>query len=158
MVNIDGSPTLVTDIFRRVSANKFAKNWVDLVTMTIPEGFTPEQLAHRLYDDPEYHWVFLIVNDIVDVREEWPRDSKTLVAYCKQKYGINGMYEVHHYRTTDKNKFIVDYDPVALSNGTIEPVTNFIYEDEINNSKREIKVVPVEHLPFFVNTYRGLIR
>ena len=64
--------TLVTDIFRRISLNKFKNNIVLLQTITVPDGFTIEQVSDKFYDNPEYHWVIITINEIVDVRKEWP--------------------------------------------------------------------------------------
>lgn len=151
------SSTIVTDIFRRISLNKFKKNIVFLQTVTIPEGFTVEQVADKFYDRPDYHWVIMIINDIVDIRKEWPLSNSDLLAYSKKKYGETGIYETHHYRTTDESKLIVDLDEVDLANGVIEEVTNLQYEEELNNLKREIKILDKKYLAEFVSTYANLI-
>lgn len=156
-IKIDGKDTVVTDIFRRVSVNKFSNDFVDLKTVTIPDGYTIEQVADKYYGDPNYHWVIMVLNDIIDARTEWPMNSWDLDRFCKTKYGADGMYEVHHYRTTDGNKYIVDFDPVALANGTIEEVTNLIYETELNDSKREIKILPSKYLSEFEKMYKSMI-
>ena len=33
-------------------------------TYKVREGETPEMIADKLYDDPELHWVILLINDI----------------------------------------------------------------------------------------------
>lgn len=157
IANINGKDTVVTDIFRRVTVNKFSNDFVDIKTVTVPDGYTIEQVAHKYYGDSEYHWVIMIINEIIDVRKEWPMNSWDLNLYCKTKYGADGMYEVHHYRTTDGNKYIVDFDPVALTNGTIEEVTNLVYEEELNDSKREIKILPKKYLGSFESMYKKMI-
>ena len=37
----------------------------------VPEGETPEQVANRIYDDPNLHWVIMIINDMSDIYEQW---------------------------------------------------------------------------------------
>jgi hypothetical protein len=157
IIKMDGKDTVVTDIFRRVSVNRFANDFIDLQTITIPDGFTIEQVADKYYGDPNYHWVIMILNDIIDARTEWPMNSWDLDLYCKTKYGSDGMYEVHHYRTTDENKYIVDFDAADLANGDIEEVTNLIYETELNESKREIKILPPKYIGSFEAMYKSMI-
>lgn len=149
--------TLVTDIFRRISLNKFKSNVVFLQTITVPDGYTIEQVSDKFYGNPDYHWVIMIINEIVDARKEWPMGSSDLLAYSNKKYGDTGIYLPHHYRTTDADKLIVDYDAADLANGDIEEVTNIQYEEELNNGKREIKMLDPKYLAEFVTIYSNLI-
>lgn len=160
-----GNYSIVTDIFNRVAAIFAAKNLYNLETTAIQEGETPELLAYKIYGREDYHWVLLVVNNIVDVREEWPRDDRDLYKYCLDKYGEENVYTaVHHYRTTDSREaegipagLIVDYDGTELANGNIEPVTNWDYENDLNNAKREIKYFPAKYLGTFVKEFDKLI-
>lgn len=154
----DGSTKTIKDIFRRVSVNKFSNNFAIMQEVTIPDGFTPEQVSDKYYGRPDYHWVILILNEIVDVRKEWPMFDKDLLEYAKRKYGTTQIYEAHHYRTTDGSNLIVDYDAADLANGDIEEVTNLQYEEETNNKKRQIKVLRPEHLYEFISLYTSLVR
>ena len=149
--------TVVTDIFRRISLNKFKSNVIFLQTITIPDGYTVEQVSDKYYSSPEYHWVIMTINEIVDIRKEWPLSGSDLLAYSKKKYGEPGIYETHHYRTADADKIIVDYDAADLANGDIEEVTNIQYEEELNDSKREIKMLDPKYLAEFVSIYSSLI-
>lgn len=149
--------TIVTDIFRRISVNNFSKNLIFLQPVTVPDGFTIEQVADKFYKKPDYHWVIMIINDIVDVRKEWPVSNSDLVAYAKKKYGETKIYETHHYRTTDDAKLIVDFDAADLANGDIEEVSNLQYEEELNDAKREINILNPKYLTEFVSNYASLI-
>lgn len=154
----DGTTKTIKDIFRRVSVNKFVNNFALMQEITIPDGFTPEQVADKYYGRPDYHWVILIMNEIIDVRKEWPMYDRDLIEYAKKKYGATQMYEAHHYRTTDGDKLIVDYDAADLANGLIEEVTNLQYEEELNHSKREIKILKPEFLYEFISLYTNLAK
>lgn len=155
--NLPTGPTVVTDIFRRVSVDPFKKNLVILQDVTIPDGFTIEQVADKFYNRPDYHWVIMVINDIIDVRKDWPMSNTDLVSYAKKKYGDLNIYETHHYRTADEDKLIVDFNSADLTNGVIEEVTNLQYEEELNNSKREIKMLEPKYLGEFVSLYSSLI-
>lgn len=153
----NNTTTIVTDIFRRISLNRFVKNTVFMQSITVPDGYTVEQVADKYYKRPDYHWVILVVNDIVDVRKEWPLSNSDLLKFAKKKYGETQIYETHHYRTNDSDKLIVDLDAADLQNGLIEPVTNIQYEEELNDAKREIKVLEPKYLTEFVSNYMALI-
>ena len=84
--------------------------------------------------------------------------DRDLIEYAKLKYGSVQIYETHHYRTTDDDKLIVDYDATKLALGSIEEVTNMQYEEELNNKKREIQVLRPEHLYEFVSLYTSLVK
>jgi hypothetical protein len=152
----DGT-TVVTDIFRRVSLNKYKNNVIFMQTITVPDGFTVEQVADKYYKRPDYHWIIMVINDIVDIRKEWPLSNQDLLAFTKKKYGETQIYETHHYRTTDSSKLIVDLNAQDLADGLIEPITNIQYEEELNDVKREIKILSPKYVTEFVNSYSSII-
>jgi hypothetical protein len=82
LLKIGNEYKYVTDIFRRVYTNTFATHYSELETVTIPEGYTVEQVSDLYYGSPTYHWVIMILNNIVDIREEWPRSNTDLVEYA----------------------------------------------------------------------------
>ena len=72
---------------------------------------------------------------------------------------------MHHYRTTDKlvsqgvpKGIVVDYDGAKISSGEHEPVTNWDYEFELNEGKREIKYIPKILVGKFVSEFQRIIR
>jgi hypothetical protein len=58
---------------------------------TVPEGETPEIIAHKFYDDVEQHWLIMKMNNIVDPKSDWPMDSRTFATYIEEKYANNGI-------------------------------------------------------------------
>jgi hypothetical protein len=162
----DGTFKGITDIFLRVAPKTPIKNTEFLETTYIENGETPELLAYKMYGREDYHWVLLLVNNIVDVREEWPRKDRDLYSYCVEKYGENNIYQaVHHYRTTDMlatqgvpQGIIVDYNSAKVLSGEHEPVSNWDYEVELNEQKRQIKYIPRELIGKFVAEFQRLIR
>ena len=55
-------------------------------TYDVKEGETPESIADKLYDDPELHWVVLMVNDITDRYHQWPMTQRQFLQYVNEKY------------------------------------------------------------------------
>jgi hypothetical protein len=78
---------IVTDIFRRVL---FAvpDNTAVLLPYVVQDGETPELVSNKLYGSPFYHWTLLIINNIVDVRTEWPLENKFVTAVVYDKYNF----------------------------------------------------------------------
>jgi hypothetical protein len=58
---------------------------------TVPEGETPEIIAHKFYGDVEQHWLIMKMNNIVDPKADWPMDSRTFASYIEEKYANNGI-------------------------------------------------------------------
>lgn len=142
----------VTDIFRRVYTNTFATHYSELETVTIPEGYTVEQVSDLYYGSPTYHWVIMILNDIVDIREEWPKSATDLVEYCKLKYGgLEELYDVHHYESDDNITVQSSYTENKIA------VTNIEYEEILNDAKREVKILEPRYLSSFVTKFQTLI-
>ena len=68
----------------------------------IENGERPDQVSYGFYGDPQYYWVILQTNNIVDVYQDWPLSSWELDAYTLKKYGSHeaaGL--VHHYETIE---------------------------------------------------------
>lgn len=132
--NLD-SLQVVTDIFRRVKIiDQIRNNLSYFDEYDIRDGDTPEILADKLYGDTSLHWIILLVNEIIDPRFDWPVSQYTLGEYCKNKYGEANIYATHHFETADGIKVNSNY-PGAVS------ISNFQFEDQLNEAKRRIKLV-----------------
>jgi hypothetical protein len=152
MLKIGNEYKYVTDIFRRVYTKTPSLNYSELETVTVPDGYTIEQASDKYYGSPEYHWVIAIVNNYVDIREEWPRANADLVKYCELKYGgLEGLYQTHHYVNDEGVIVSEDYT------GNKTEITNMDYEAQINDAKREIQILLPKYLTDFVSRFQTLI-
>lgn len=152
------SQIITKDIFRRVAMDKKINTKVALSSYYVENGNTPENLSYNLYGSSQYHWVILIVNNIVSVNGEWPKDEANMFAYVENKYGTGNATEVHHYRIANSSpEIIVDYDAAKLTAGTHVSVTNYDYEIELNESKRQIQILKPQYLKDFITTYKKLM-
>lgn len=162
----------IKNIFRRYKlrddvkaiANQFYK-------YEIPLGFTPEQVAADIYDDPELYWIVLIVNDIVDLYSQWPVDQQSLQAFVAEKYDHeSGPDGVHHYETFERydsdnnvvmkkglivtpgwsHEYLYSADPIVKRNLTFAAdaysVTNYEYEERKNDALRTIEVIHPDYV------------
>jgi hypothetical protein len=138
----------ITDVFRRVIADsQNILNSLAYDEYDIQEGETPEILADRIYNNVYYHWVILITNDIIDPRWDWPMDSDVLYDYTVSKYGLSNIGAVHHYVNTTGDIVHSSYS------GAKTAVSNYDYEQTINEAKRRIKLVKPQYLTAFLKNF-----
>lgn len=125
------SAQLITDFLRRVSTTPYADtNAVIYTEYLIEDGQTPDTVADMIYGDSNLYWIILLTNNIIDPRYDWCMSQYQLMEYTKAKY--SNPDAVHHY---EKDGLVVDKSPVAF------PVSNFQYEDMVNESKRSIRIL-----------------
>ena len=81
-----GNYKYVTNLLRRVALwTKVKTNVLLFDTYDVRSGETPEEIADKLYDDPQLHWVILMVNDITDRYHQWPLNENQFLAYINDK-------------------------------------------------------------------------
>jgi hypothetical protein len=145
------------DIFTRVGLDRKINTTLALEAYYISEGETPDIVANNIYGSSNYHWILLIVNDIVNPADEWPKRTAELFDYTESKYGTGNALLDHHYRLTSDTSIIVDYDSAKILSGEMESVSNYDYELEINQDKRQIFILKPEYLSKFVSNYKELM-
>ena len=155
--NFKGENKVVKDIFRRAGLNTKYENRAYLVPYLIKDGEKPEDIAYEQYGSSKYHWVVLLFNDIVNKDEEWPIHSNDLFRYCTDKYGTNNVNDTHHYVKAGTD-IICDYEDAKFISGDIAAVTNYQYEENLNDEKRSIKLLRRAHLKEFTAQYKKLIK
>lgn len=100
---------IVSDVLRRVTVNQKTKeNLVIFDEYDIQDGETPEIVSYKFYDTTDYHWVILIVNDILDPRFGWPLTDEQLYTYTANKYGSANVNATHHYVAFEGSDIVVD--------------------------------------------------
>ena len=161
-----GNPKIVTNLLRRVAVRaKVRTNTLLFDTYDVKEGETPEIIAHKLYDDPELHWIVLLVNDVTDRYHQWPMNYSQFYQYIADKYdNIDG---VHHYElaqssgNTDtkievyNNSALYTGDSDFYSNATI--ITNREYEEQQQEIKRQIRLLDPRYVEDFTEEYITLM-
>lgn len=133
---------------------RFLKETLENITVydeyDIVDGETPEIISEKIYGSPHYHWAIMISNLKFDYIADFPLTYDRLGQFVKDKYGDDNSYSIHHYE--DSNGFIVNSDyAMAL------PVTNFAYEELINESKRRIKLISKDILQQLINEFNSIV-
>ena len=169
----------VKNIFKRAKLRSDIDQAITAFTYyEIQENTRPDVVAEQIYDDPELDWVILITNNITNIRDQWPLSHNDLYTYCLEKYGSDaGVQETHHWETQEvKDKFgriilegrlIVDEsfkftytkdDYTAVSVSPAQSVSNFTYEQRMNEDKRRIKILKPGYLGAFMTDMRNMMR
>ena len=157
----------VKNLLRRVMVRQKVKsNTLFYDTYDLKNGETPESIADKLYDDPELHWVVLLVNDITDRYHQWPMTAAQFEQFVNDKYtDPNG---VHHYEIAqssgDTTKKIEVYASSALYSGdndfygTATTITNIEYEENRQDELRQIRLLDPKYVSQFVEEYENLMK
>ncbi len=129
----------------------------------------PDNVAFEVYDDSSLDWVILLSNNILNIQSEWPLPQTDFDRFVLDKYGdYNTLYNgIHHYETIEiKNTQGVTIVPAGLqvdssysvsyydfftdlqvTTGNLAiPVTNYEYEEKVENDKRNIFILKSRYL------------
>ena len=162
----DGEVKIVTNLLKRVAARtKIKTNALILDTYNVKNGETPESIADKLYDDPELHWVVLMINDITDRYHQWPMYEQQFNTYVTEKY--DNPDGVHHYEVPqssgDTSTTIEVYANEALYTGDTDfyssasIITNRQFEEREQDKKRQIRLLDPAFLDQFVEEFKILM-
>ena len=139
-----------------------------------------DNVEHRIYSDSTLDWLILLSNNITHIPTEWPLSQNDFDRFLLDKYGsYDNLYNgVHHHETVevkDSNEVIIvpaglevsadftttyyDYyvsDMVTKLDIT-RPVTNYQYEEKIQNKKREIFILKQEYVSVVMDDIADLM-
>jgi hypothetical protein len=122
----------------------------------VKDGERIENLAYDLYGSAEYHWVIILINNIINPRVEWPLSSADLHKLVAAEY--ENIYAVKQYELI-KSGIVIDIN--ALPNYLPEqyvPVSFIEYEERENDKKRIIRVLAPKYLGEFVQNFNNELR
>ena len=155
----NGNFKIVTNLLKRVAVRSKVKTNVSVFdTYDIKEGETPEILADMLYDDSELHWVILLFNDITDRYHQWPKNTNQFLAYINDKY--SNVDATHHYeisQVSGDTTIKIDIGTDNTDYPTASIVTNFEYEEDLQDKKRKIRLLDPTYVEDFVTEFEKLM-
>ena len=157
----------VKNLLRRVAIRaKVKTNTLLYDTYDVREGESPESIADKMYDDPELHWIVLLVNDITDRYHQWPMNFSQFNQFIADKYDdVDG---THHYEVAQSSGSsttkIEVYNNSALYSGdndyygTSTAITNREYEETQQDIKRKIRLLDPRYVQQFTEEYETLMK
>ena len=171
----------VKNLFKRVLLREdIYSNLMYFTKYDIQGDDRPDNVAHRIYSDSTLDWLILLSNNITHIPTEWPLAQNDFDRFLLDKYGsYDNLYNgVHHHETVevkDSNEVIIvpaglevsadftttyyDYyvsDMVTKLDIT-RPVTNYQYEEKIQNKKREIFILKQEYVSVVMDDIADLM-
>ena len=128
----------------------------------------PDNVAFEVYDDSNLDWLVLLSNNIINIQTEWPLLQNDFDRFLLDRYGTyEKMHEVHHYETKHikdssgvtivpqglnvASDYSITYWDDAQRGYVVEtdvpnPITNYQYESDIENRKRNIHILKPRYL------------
>jgi hypothetical protein len=125
----------------------------------IADGERPDSVATRVYGDPKYTWVVLLVNNIMSLYD-WPLSYEEFESYIIAKYGsIQAANEGTrtYFRADGVQVDALTYDSL-LPEDQGEIRTPLEQETLDNEAKRRIKVIAAQFLPGIDQAIKTLYR
>jgi len=157
----DGNFKIVTNLLKRVAMRtKVRTNTLLYDTYDVKEGETPEMIADKLYDDSELHWVILFVNNITDRYHQWPMNFGQFNTFIADKY--SNIDAVHHYEVSQTSgdtsiKINIGTDTTGYSEADLTTVTNREFEEERQDTLRQIRLLDRAYIEQFVEEFETLM-
>lgn len=148
--------TLITDILRRVNLKANVRaNTLVFDEYNVQDGDTPDIVATKYYENPEYHWIIVTINNIRN-RHDWPMDQVALSNYVEDKY--TNPDAAHHYELAQTSGDTTILLTVASDTVGATAVTNYEYEQTLNDKKRRIRLLDRGYVAQFRNEFEKLIQ
>ena len=156
----DGKFKLVTNLLKRVAVrSKVKTNVLVFDTYDVKSGETPELIADKLYNDPELHWVVLLMNDVTDRYHQWPLTENQFIAHINDKY--DNVDATHHYeisQTSGDTTIKIDIGTDNSDHSGATAITNYEYEVARQDEMRKIRLLDPAYIEQFVDEYKTLMK
>ena len=112
---------IVKNLFRKAKLKEWLSDSVTVFNKSyISDGARPDTIAESLYGDANLDYVVVLCARITNITDQWPLSSKDLYNYSVDKYGIEGLNEIHHYETIEvrdeKDRLIMPKGAVVDAN------------------------------------------
>ena len=171
----------VKNFFRRATLREDIFQSLTFFTKYSIEGDDrPDNVAHKVYENSSLDWVILLANNITHIPTEWPMPQNDFDRFLLDKYdNYDTIYNgVHHHETIevkDSNDVTIIPEGLQVSSDfnqsyydhylqkivdTVDitrPVTNYEYEEKLENKKREIFILKQEYLTVIIDDIEDLM-
>ncbi len=173
---------VAANIFKGLSLDNSAYA-TDLFTeLQLKDGIRPDQVSEAVYGDPNYDWVILLTNKIVDLKNDWPLSSAEFEHFIHKEY--ENPHTVKHYLTKEvKNDigevvlpaglevyydpsdpdsfeitYIKSYNPFVeeTENGLVllTSISHYQWEQERNEKRRFLQILKPTYLETFIKIFK----
>lgn len=161
----NGNSKVVTDVFRRIKIRDSIKDNLALFSSyDVQNGETPESVSYKHFGTSDYFWIICLMNNITDRYYDWPLTDQAFEAYVKAKY--SNPDGIHHYEKTQSSGEQTGNGPddyshkIEVNSDTVgaQSVSNYEYEQRLQDKKRNIKLLDPTYVGLFVDELEKLVR
>jgi hypothetical protein len=134
----------VVDITVRTKINEYIRRiaGVGIRDYQIVNGDRPDVVSNKVYGKPQYAYIVLLVNEIHNIYDEWPRDSTAFRNYIIEKYqSLNYALETIAYYYDGVGNYISQDTWQTLNDPNKYIETIYEYELRLNDEKAQIKIL-----------------
>lgn len=155
----DGVYYTMTNLMRRIKIqDKVKENTIAFDFYDVQDGDTPEIVAYYYYQDVKLHWLVLLANNIIDVYTQWPMSVPRFEQYVYEKYDdVNAIHHYEIYQTSGDTTQIIQL-PNNVGYPNAIPVTNFVYEDNLQKERAKIRLIRPEYTEQIVREFENRIK
>ena len=141
----------------------------------------PDNVAFEVYEDSKLDWIILLSNNVLNIQSEWPLPQQQFDNYVLGKYGdYDTLYNgIHHHETVEEknsqgvtivpaglevqSNYSVSYydyfiDSQVTKNDLVVPITNYEYEENLENSKRNIFILNSRFLNVIIDDIENIMQ
>lgn len=170
----NGKPLELTNITLRFKLNELLIDRVAVMYQyDVQDGERADIIAEKYYGDGKLDWVIYLINNIIDPQFDWPLDDQSFDRYIRKKYGSieKAMQTNHAYEKILRGEQIL-FDGTVIKEKTVivdkesydltapvsrRAIDKYTYEIELNEDKKQIKILDRKYLPALISTYEAVI-
>lgn len=159
----------VKNFFLRLAINEdILQNVIFYEKYKVIGNDRPDNISEKIYGTPDYDWLILLTNNIIDFYNEWPLNDSEFYDQVTQKYAGKNYNDTIYYVTEEikdssdrillKGDLKVDsnfsfYNPEKqVYTNPILPKTYLDVEKEENDKKRNILLIKKEYVTAIINS------
>jgi hypothetical protein len=134
----------VVDITVRTKINEYIRRvaGVGIRRYQIINGDRPDIVSIKVYGKTQYSYIILLVNEIHNIYDEWPRDSIALKNYITEKHGsLKYALETTAYHYDGGGSVISQQSWDVLNDPEKYKETIYEYETRLNDEKSRINIL-----------------
>tara|TARA_B100001996_G_scaffold8137_1_gene6878 strand:- start:184 stop:849 length:666 start_codon:yes stop_codon:yes gene_type:complete len=140
----------------------------------------PDNVAFEVYGNSDLDWIILLSNNILNIQTEWPLPQNDFDKILLERYKTyENLYSgIHHYETTevtnsqgvvivpagltvpsDYQTTYYDYyqDSIITAMDIVTPITNYEYEEKIENEKRNIFILKDRYIGIVLDDMQDIM-
>jgi hypothetical protein len=167
----------VKNLFRRAKLREdFFSRFISFTKYKIVGDDRPDTVSEKIYGSPNLDWVILLVNNIIDIKNDWPMTDYDLNVYLTDKYTEDQLVKVHHYETIEfrdlNNRLITPAGKIVDENFIVEylkgsqlvkasptrSVSYFEWEVQKNEDKRNINIPKPDIISTIVSDFERIMK